>query len=90
MWKSFWQKDIFMPLEKLGLIYIGTPRHFKFKKKHFIGKQATLQRKEEGSDFQLVYAELAAGDAALEEHILGESEALAVAAVYERARRALV
>ena len=34
--------------------------------------------------------ELAAGDAALEEHILGESEALAVAAVYERARRALV
>jgi dimethylglycine dehydrogenase len=48
---------------EITMIDADMERFVKFKKKHFIGKQATLQRKEEGSDFQLVYAELAAGDA---------------------------
>jgi dimethylglycine dehydrogenase len=37
--------------------------HFvKFEKEHFIGKEALLKRKAEGSDFQLVYAQVAASD----------------------------
>lgn len=37
-------------------------RFVKFEKAHFIGKEALLKRKAEGSNFQLVYAQVAASD----------------------------
>jgi dimethylglycine dehydrogenase len=47
---------------EITMIDADMERFVKFDKEHFIGKDALLARKAEGSDFQLVYAEVAASD----------------------------
>lgn len=43
---------------EITMIDADMERFVKFDKEHFIGKEALLKRKEEGSDFRLVYAEV--------------------------------
>jgi len=47
---------------EITMIDADMERFVKFDKAHFIGKEALLKRKVEGSDFQLVYAKVASGD----------------------------
>lgn len=47
---------------EITMIDADMERFVKFDKEHFVGKEALLKRKEEGSDFKLVYAQVAASD----------------------------
>jgi len=47
---------------EITMIDADMERFVKFEKTHFSGKEALLKRKAEGSDFQLVYAQVAASD----------------------------
>ena len=47
---------------EITMIDAGMEHFVKFDKEHFIGKEALLKHKSEGSDFQLVYAQVAASD----------------------------
>lgn len=47
---------------EITMIDADMERFVKFEKAHFIGKEALLKRKAEGSNFQLVYAQVAASD----------------------------
>jgi dimethylglycine dehydrogenase len=47
---------------EITMIDADMERFVKLDKEHFVGKEATLKRKAEGSDFQLVYAQVAPGD----------------------------
>jgi dimethylglycine dehydrogenase len=44
------------------MIDAGMERFVKYDKAHFTGKEALLKRKAEGSDFQLVYAQVSSSD----------------------------
>ncbi len=48
---------------EITMIDADMERFVKFEKEHFTGKEALLKRKAEGSDFQLVYAQVASSDA---------------------------
>jgi len=47
---------------EITMIDADMERFVKFDKEHFTGKEALLKRKAEGSDFQLVYAQVSASD----------------------------
>ena len=47
---------------EITMIDADMERFVKFEKEHFTGKEALLKRKAEGSNFQLVYAQVAASD----------------------------
>jgi dimethylglycine dehydrogenase len=47
---------------EITMIDAGMDRFVKFEKEHFTGKEALLKRKAEGSDFQLVYAQVSSSD----------------------------
>ena len=47
---------------EITMIDADMERFVKFEKEHFAGKEALLKRKAEGSDFQLIYAQVASSD----------------------------
>ena len=47
---------------EITMIDADMERFVKFEKEHFTGKEALLERKAQGSDFQLIYAWVASGD----------------------------